>query len=178
MGCNICNAGNYGARWSAELNLGVKKVSNAAIEFNMSVEDVLIHINEHDCKQEAVDVMDLLNDPDFIKREVIMMHIRLKEWLAFMMEAEEFGTHNMDRGMKLMKETRETLKLLAELEGKFSRGDTFKLKYIEAQENLRLVTASIVENACPVCRPTLISNIKEQKALMSGNNASRKTEEE
>jgi hypothetical protein len=178
MGCNLCNAGNYGARWTAELNLGTKKVSNAAIEFNMTVEEVLTHINEHESKTETVDVIELLNDPDFIKREVIMMHIRLKEWLAFMMEAEEFGTHNMDRGMKLLKETRETLKLLAELEGKFSRGNQFQVKYIEAQNDLRMVTSAIVENACPHCRSLLIGKIKEQKALLGAGNASGSSKED
>ena len=177
MGCNICNAGTYGARWTTELNLGIKKVSNAAVEFNMSVDEVLTHINEHKCETGTVDVIELLNDPDFIKREVIMMHIRLKEWLQFMMEAEEFGTHNMDRGMKLMKETRETLKLLADLEGKFDRDGQFQTKYLESQENLRIITGAIVENACPHCKSLLIGKIRDQKALMSGKNGSRAPKE-
>ncbi len=178
MGCNLCNAGQYGARWTAELKLGTKKVSNAAVEFNMTVEEVLTHINEHEMKTNMVDVVDLLKDPDFIKREVIVMHIRLKEWLEFMMEAEEFGTHNMDRGIKLMKENRETLKLLADLEGKFNHSNIYQQKYLESQAQIKMLTNVIMENACPECRRNLIGKVKEQRALMSGSNATGQTSEE
>lgn len=177
MGCNICNAGQYGARWTAELKLGTKKVSNAAVEFNMSIEDVLTHINEHNMPTEMVDVVDLLKDPDFIKREVIVMHIRLKEWLEFMMEQEEFGVHNMDRGLKLMKENRETLKLLGDLEGKFNTSNIFQEKYVKSQDEIKMLTNAIMEMSCPECKKKLIGKIKEQKLLKSGNNASGKTEE-
>lgn len=169
MGCNICNAGNYGARWTTEMKLGTKKVSNAAIEFNMTVEEVLEHLNTHECKTETVDVIELLNDPDFIKREVILMHIRLKDWLQFMMEAEEFGVHNMDRGIKLLKETRETLKLLAELEGKFNRGNQVQNQYIQVQGNMKMITDAIAEHCCPDCKTLLFGKLRDQKKLLEGS---------
>jgi hypothetical protein len=178
MGCNICNAGTYGARWTTEINLGIKKISQAAIEFNMSVEDVLTHINSHESKEEQFDIVEVLQDPDFIKREVIVMHIRLKEWLQYMIESEELGPHNMDRGIKLLKENRETLKLLADLEGKLNRDTAYQKQYIDAQNNLRIITSAVSECGCSGCKQKIFGKIKEQRALLGDGNASRKTKKE
>ncbi|MFA5760196.1 MAG: hypothetical protein WC877_00275 [Dehalococcoidales bacterium] len=173
MGCNLCNAGQYGAKWSAELKLGTKKVSTAAVEFNMSIEDVLDHINHHEVPTENVNLEELLNDPNFFYRELLMLHVRLKDWMAFMMETEEFGVSNIDRGIKLIKEIRETLKLLAELQGKLNKGDTYNQQFIQIQTDLRSIRNAVLEVACPHCQPLIMQAMKDQKALPEGKNGSR-----
>lgn len=177
MGCNICNSGQYGAKWTAELNLGTKKVSTAAIEFNMSIEDVLTHINDHKMETENVNLEELLNDPNFFYRELLMLHVRLKDWMAFMMETEEFGVANIDRGIKLIKEIRETLKLLAELQGKLNKGDTYHQQFIQIKGDMQMFTTSVIENVCPDCQSKILDVIDARKSLGDGKHGSRKTKE-
>lgn len=178
MGCNLCNSGQYGARWTAELKLGTKKVSSAAVEFNMSIEDVLDHINNHDTPTENVNLCELLEDPQFFYRELLMLHVRLKDWMAFMMETEEFGVANIDRGIKLIKEIRETLKLLAELQGKLNKGDTYHQQFIQIQGDMKIFRNSVLELVCPDCRKEILRAMQERRALKDGKNGSGKTEEE
>lgn len=181
MGCNICNSGKYGAKWTAELKMGTKKVSAAAVEFNMTVEDVLTHINDHSVPEEDVNLEELLNDPNFYYRELLMLHVRLKDWMSFMMETEEFGTANIDRGIKLIKEVRETLKLLAELQGKLNKGTTttYNQQIVVVQDEIKALRTGVLERCCPECQMELLNMFSErtQTKLGDGSNGRRKTKE-
>lgn len=177
MGCNLCNS-SLGARWTSEIHLGMKKVSTAAIEFNMTVDEVLDHINTHAPIEKETDIVNFLDDPDYIKREVMKSHFRLKDWLEVMLETEGFGAHNMNLGIKLIAENNKSLKLLADLDGKLNHQDQTKLRLIEVQNNIKMLTSSISECTCADCKKKLFERIREQKLLTSAINATGSTKEE
>lgn len=82
----------------------------------------------------------------------------------------------MNTGVKLMKETRETLKLVAELQGKLSKGsNTYQNQYIQIQGDFQMFTSSVLENACPSCQQKLLTVMKEKQLQLPSSSKQTKS---
>ncbi len=170
MGCNICNVGTIGSKWTRELKLGSKSLRAAALEFNMTIEEVMEHVKHHEMEdKEENKLVSLLDDPDFFYNELLLLFRNLKEWLTFTMESERLDKANMELGMKLIREIRETLKFVAELQGKLNKGDTYYQQYIQIQGDLNVLLSAVLNDMCPECQDRVMMNPKVVKMLEEEN---------
>lgn len=169
MDCKICNSGPIGSKWTAELNLNIRKPKDAALFFQISIDDVLEHLNSHKMEYEDVNLAELLDDPNFFYQELLMIHIKLKDWLSFIIESEDLSPSTINTLTKLVKENRDTLKLIAELQGKLNRGNTYQNQFIQIQGDFQMFTSSVLENTCPACQQKLFQVMKDKQLQLTGN---------
>jgi sarcosine oxidase delta subunit len=154
MGCNICNAGKVGLKWTRELNIGNKSLRVAALEFNMTIDEVMEHLNSHHMEdtEETIDVMELVKNPAFFYRELWTLIVNLKEWLEVTRETGDLDRNNIELGLKLLREIRETLKLIAELDGKLNKGDTYQIQYNQIQGDFNVLISTVLGEVCDECQ--------------------------
>ena len=164
MGCNICNTPHSGKQWDTELKLGTKQPRDAALFFNMTIDEVLEHLETH-VMPESNEVSEfelMINDPQYILKEAAKIVIRLRDWIDFLTETEDLSPQSISQSAKLVKETRETLKFIAELQGKFNKGNTYQQQFIQIQGDYNQFTQSVLEvvSKYPNCQKELLSTMK------------------
>lgn len=178
MGCNICNGNKRGILWTKDLQSGKKKVHEACIEFSMTPEEVYQHMTSHailDIDQiPEDDITRILDDPAFFYKELYELFTTMKDWLHFTMEVERLDRTTIDTGLRLMKEIRETLKLIAELQGKIKKGNTYQIQYNQIQGDFNVLIGTVLSNACDDCQKTILKAIEQNKQLGAGASSGKK----
>lgn len=172
MGCNICNAGGQRAiNWTRDLNANKRSIQEACIEFSMTPEEVYEHMSSHVIPElvNNVDVESVLNDPAFFYRELYDLFTTMRDWLSFTMETERLDRTTIDTGLKLIKEIRETLKLIAELQGKIKKGNTYQIQYNQIQGEFNVLMGTVLSHACDKCQLEIMNAIENNKQLTGGN---------
>lgn len=172
MGCNICNCGDIGVKWTKELRMGSKSLRAAGIEFTMTPDEVFDHVKNHVLPEnDSTSLVSLLDDPNFFYNELLTLFRNLKDWLTFTMETERWDKSNMDMGIKLIREIRETLKFIAELQGKLNKGDTYHQQFLQIQGDLNLLMGTVLNKMCPTCQQEVLNdpNITKLLELKDGN---------
>lgn len=171
MGCNLCNSGSIGAKWSRDLKIGSKSLRAAALEFNMTIEEVMEHTQKHTLPEEekTKDIVDVLDDPKFIHRRVLMLTVNIEDWLTYVQETEKLDKNTMEFCLKLSKELRELYKLIADLEGKLQRGNTYQTQFLQIQGDMNMLVGAVLSDMCPKCQMKLVGNQKIQNYLGAGD---------
>ena len=177
MSCNICNSGKKGIRWTKDLNDGKVKVQDACIEFAMNPEEVYEHLSTHemlDIADAKIDITSIIDDPTFFYRELYDLFSTMKDWLNFTMEVERLDRTTIQTGLNLIKEIRETLKLIAELQGKISKGNTYQIQYNQIHGDFNTLIGVVLSIACEKCQREILKAMDDKKLLSGGNSGKKK----
>lgn len=171
MGCNLCNSGSIGVKWTRDLKIGSKSLRAAALEFNMTIEEVMEHMQTHVMEEPEpeTDIMTLLEDPKFINRKILSIALNIEDWAKYVQETEKLDKNTMEFCLKLFKELRELYKLQAELEGKLKRGDTYQQQFIQIQGDMNMLVGTVLSEMCPACQMKIVQNQSIMKYLSSGD---------
>ena len=171
MGCNLCNSGSIGAKWTRDLKIGSKSLRAAALEFNMTIEEVMEHMQTHVMEEPVpeTDIMSLLEDPKFINRKILSIALNIEDWAKFVQETEKLDKNTMEFCLKLFKELRELYKLQAELEGKLKRGDTYQMQFVQIQGDMNMLVGTVLSETCPACQQKIVQNQNIMKYLGDGS---------
>jgi len=100
--------------------------------------------------------------------------MNIEEWLNLTMESDKLDRATMDFGLKLSREMRETLKLVAELEGKLKRGDTYQQQFLQIQGDMNMLVGTVLSDMCPACQMKLIQNQNIQRYISSGDHSEQR----
>lgn len=168
--CKLCNT-EKGRKMSLDLMTGKKEAIDAALMFNMSIDDVNEHINHHDIPEpdNQVKFSELMDDPEFIFERLGKLLVRMESWMEDIVEINdgEIDFRAMNICVNLIKEIRATLKLIAELKGKLNTGDKYYHQYIQIQGNLNDFTGLImnITQEYPECQAKIMEALSTNKLL-------------
>jgi len=162
--CKICES-SQGIEWTQKLQRGEKRPMDAALHFNMTVAEVDNHILNHDMEYIALvpkkKFSEKIQDPEFMMEKVGNMVDMIEHWIEIQADNEDdLDPKSIDRLVKVVKELRDTYKLVFELQGKFNKGDTYYQQLVQIQGDYKQYTGMVLDILCPNC----------QKKLMEFNN--------
>ena len=169
MGCNICNAGRIGYKWDHDLKIGSKKPRDAAVHFHMELDEVLDHMSSHimtapSC--EEIELEKLISDPEYLLKQAAKIILQVQDWITIVREIDDISINEISQGAKLIKEFRDTLKFIAELQGKLNKGDTYHQQFVQIEGNFNmLITAITGGMLCDDCQERVLKQLEETKLL-------------
>jgi hypothetical protein len=162
MGCKICNGGRIGYKWDRDLRLGTKKPREAALQFKMELDEVLEHLESHMMKvppAEDVELERIITDPEYLLQKSAKILLQIEDWITIVREVDNISIQEISQGAKLLKEYRDTLKFVAELQGKLNKGDTYHQQFVQIQGDYNQFTSNVLETVCPDCQAKLLKKM-------------------
>lgn len=172
IGCNICNSDpEICAKWTKDLTLKKKRIQDACIEFKMDPLDVIDHLDKHaipvvDEVDEEPDIIKLMESPEFLYKELYGLFTSVKSWLEFTMENERLDRTSIDMGIKLTREIRDTLKFIAELQGKLNKGDTYQIQYNQIHGDFNSLVGVILNELDDVNQLKVLKAIEKSPGML------------
>jgi hypothetical protein len=159
--CPMCRAGIIGRNATKEITLGVPgSLEKAVMFFKMTPLEVQEHCTNHEIMVDEEEGKYESND--FYMDRLLKVLKRLDAWVKYL-DAKSLDRESISLGLKLMKETRETMKDLAEFQGRLDRRgnvsiqiDTLNAQYNELQQ-------VILQGLCPECQEMVIKQLSMPK---------------
>lgn len=158
----MCDAGQFGNMWTKMVFLGEKSIEDAARMFNMEPADVMEHVNNHEIRKVVTEEGDEeYESDDFYLSKLLSTMKYLMAWVEFVGKSETVDKSAVDMLTKLTKESRETVKTIAEFQG---RRDTVTTKVqIDSMETKVLnLTNVLLQEACPTCKAKMMEVLQSQ----------------
>lgn len=161
MGCNICNSpAAINVAWTKDLNMRKKRIQDACVEFRMTPKQVIEHLETHAIPEvepeKEIDIIEIMESPEFLYKELYSLFTSVKSWLEFTMENERLDRTTIDMGIKLTREIRDTLKFIAELQGKINKGNVYQVQYNQIHGDFNALIGVILN---------VLDNENQQKIL-------------
>lgn len=154
--CKMCKHPTLAKKWSNDIIKGIKTSVDAADVFKMSIEDVENHVYHHQTTELMVKPE---RNKEYFVEKLDAIQTQLDEVLESTMVNPEMSVRNVT---SLTKEIRETLKLIAEVEGIIGADN-----YAAMQKNLEgmkkqyaELTGWIIENCCPDCQKRIVAKMR------------------
>jgi hypothetical protein len=148
MTCNLCEAGELGKAWSAELLNGQKTLVEAAGRFDMSVDQVWDHVMNH-CEENDVPSLDV--------KEKLWKLIRIAEdWLQELIMFEKPNARTVKQVVLLLGEIRKLLTISAEMKGEIRQPER---QIVQIDKFVQLSIGSL----CPACQAKMLRLLEENK---------------
>jgi hypothetical protein len=164
--CNLCNS-PLCIEWTKKLQEGKATKAETALKFKMTIAEIDDHISNHDITTAIiphVKFSEKIQDPDYLLDKVESILDRIEVWLDLNVDdGDDPDPRTIDRGTKLIKEMRETIKLVYELQGKFNKGDTYHQQYIQIQGNYNSFVNMALEQMCPNCSQKVLKMMEENE---------------
>ena len=160
--CPMCDAGQFGNMWTKMVFMGEKSLEDAAKMFNMEPADVMEHVNDHEIRKIVTEEGDEeYESDDFYLSKLLSTMKYLMAWVEFVGKGETVDKSAVDMLTKLTKESRETVKTIAEFQG---RRDTVTTKVqIDSMETKVLnLTNVLLQEACPTCKAKMMEVLQSQ----------------
>lgn len=155
--CALCDLGpELSESYRHRLIFGDLDPGTVARTFNMSVADVMRHAYDHG---KPIDAKTL--GFDYYDQRLRAIFRKFDEWTTTILEESTPSERTVGMVTKLVKELREILRMMGELDGKV--GDTkYKQQAQEAQERLHKITDIILREACPSCKQKLMRALETE----------------
>lgn len=166
--CPLCDAGDVGRIWSKDILTGRKNIQEAALFFKTTSSIVQQHIYEH-YKPDTV-VVDDSCDPaveseDFYLRELHRLLKQLKDWTNYCVKATDMSNRDIETMLKLVKETRDTIKVLGEFEGRINKQAQIQVNIAMINQRYDLIQKFLLTEACDECKIKVIDLMDELSKL-------------
>ena len=158
----MCEAGQFGNMWTRMVFTGEKSLEEAAKMFQMEPTDVMEHVNDHEIRKVTTDTgEEEYESDDFYLSKLLQTMKYLMAWVEFVGKGEDVNKSAVDMLTKLTKESRETVKTIAEFQG---RRDTVTTKIqIDSMETKVLnLTNVLLQEACPTCKAKMMEVLQSQ----------------
>lgn len=159
MTCPLCDAGDEGNVWSKDILLGRKNIAEASRFFNTTNSVVLEHVNKHYKPQDTVtgnSTSDCVKDRDFYLNELHMLLKQLKDWTNYCIRSSNMGTRDIELLLKLVKETRDTIKTLGEFEGRINKQSQVQVNIALVNQRYSAIEHFLLNDTCDECRLKVI----------------------
>jgi len=153
IGCPICNSSQC-REWTTDLFLGRRNLRDAANFFNISPQEVYEHLMKHKVPDAPVEVEE--HDLAYYVGELGFLTKSMKDILNTQLQ-KVIDLSDVRAIMAVMKELRETLKLLAELEGRLQQ-QKVEINVDVTQQKLDELYEAVVEsNMCDRCKMVILN---------------------
>ena len=129
----------------------------------MKPEDVNNHIYHH-VDHEVIPSPD---NPDYIRHKMNKFANIIELWFDEMVVQRTLDRSTMEMALKLIKEIRENLKVIAEMNGDLNRVDP-KIQIINITNDFKKLTNVIMMDACDECRPKMIAAVEQMQVTIPG----------
>jgi len=156
--CPLCSSGDVGNIWSKDILLGKKNVAEAALFFKTTQSMVLKHMNEHYKPEEpehhieSFDDDDIPQERDFYLRELHIILKQLKDWTNYCLQSSNMSNRDIEVLLKIIKETRDTIKTLGEFEGRINRQSQVQVNIAMINQRYNEIEKFLLNEACDECR--------------------------
>lgn len=157
--CNMCLAGGTGTAWCKDILAGNKTYNQAATFFHMLPLDVMEHVNQHAITVD--DATGVADSPDFYLRELLKVLKALKDWMEYCTTQANVSRGDIDLGIRLSKEVRETLKVLGEFQGRYNATKNPTVQLTEVHQKYMELTDVIMAEVCPKCQSKILHVIEK-----------------
>lgn len=121
----------------------------------MTPEAVNEHIYHHVNHEQALHH----DNPDYVRLKMVKFADILELWLDGMIVSNQIDRATMDMALRLIKEIRENLKVMAEIDGKLNKADP-KLQIINIKNDYKRLTNVLMMDLCDNCRPKALKAIE------------------
>lgn len=127
----------------------------AAEDFGMKPEDVNNHIYHH-VDHEAIPSPE---NPDYLRYKMNKFANIIELWFDDMVVQRTLDRATMEMALKLVKEIRENLKVIGEMDGQLNRVDP-KVQIINITNDFKKLTNVIMMDCCDECRPKMLKTVE------------------
>jgi len=127
----------------------------AAEDMGMKPEDVNNHIYHH-VDHETIPSPD---NPDYLRYKMNKFANIIELWFDDMVVQRTLDRATMEMALKLVKEIRENLKVIGEMDGQLNRVDP-KVQIINITNDFKKLTNVIMMDACDECRPKMLAAVE------------------
>lgn len=159
--CPMCVEKRDGAKWTRDILMGLVTPKDAAVHFGMDVEQVTDHVNDHVFMTN--DERLIYESKDFYVRELAKIYNMLQDWLKYVIGADYITKQDLDMGIKLSREVRETVVKLAEFQGRLDKTAGTTEKVLKMEKQYIMLTSKIVAGVCPECQQIVLEAIQDLK---------------
>lgn len=163
MTCPICEAGDVGRIWSKDILIGKKNLAESALFFKTTQTIVLEHMNDHyhpeqDVVHPEVIPADIPDDAkkDFYLRELHQMLKQLKDWTNYCIQSSDMTNRDIETMLKLVKETRDTIKTLGEFEGRINKQASVQVNIAMINQRYSEIEKFLLTETCDECKLKVI----------------------
>jgi hypothetical protein len=121
----------------------------------MTPEAVNEHVYQHVNHEQAIHH----DNPDYVRLKMVKFADILELWLDGMIIDNKIERGTMDMALRLIKEIRENLKVIAEMNGDINRADP-KVQIINITNDFKRLTNVLMMDLCDNCRPKALKAIE------------------
>ena len=159
--CPLCRDPVTSASWERLILNYHRTAFDCADALGMTPEAVNEHIYHH-CSHESALHHD---NPDYVRLKMVKFADILELWLDGMIVDTKIERSTMDMAIRLIKEIRENLKVMAEIDGKLNKSDP-KLQIINITNDFKRLTNVLMMDLCDECRPKALKAIEGMSMSM------------
>lgn len=158
--CKLCRANPL---ISKHLASGQMDISDAMIEFHMTEEQVIEHLNEHDVRvverpKITMQLMKLNKNPsqEEVTNYLYNLINELQNWIEWMQEYEQMDKSTLDMMLKIVDRIMKGMDHATKLQGYVSDGPKIQNNYVQVQGDMKMLTNVVVNRLCPDCKIKMI----------------------
>jgi len=160
----MCSAGHIGELWASRLANGEVDYIETANFFRMTPQTVMEHVNTHAVYRDPT--TGDYDSPDFYLKELLDVLKVLKSWLEYCVNQQTISPREIDIGIRLSKELRETLKAVGEFQGRLNRERESGISLTEIEQNYNRLTNIILTEVCGECQEKILRLMEEKQKTL------------
>jgi hypothetical protein len=172
--CPICQAGAFGMKFTRDFHTRPDvHARDLAIHFNMTEEEVMDHINCHELVVSVQptttgELKKKISSADFYLDEISTLYMAIKDCFEFInQDRENYDSVKIQQLTTLTKDLKESLKLMAELQGRLKGPGDAQQKVLKVEGNLNIMYDIISGGVlCPHCEEKVMKKLEKVEHLI------------
>lgn len=153
--CPLCRDPVKSASWVRLILNYHRTALECAEQMGMTPEAVNEHVYHHVSHESVVHP----DNPEYVRLKMVKFADILELWLDGMIIDNNIERGTMDMALRLIKEIRENLKVIAEMNGDLNRADP-KLQIINITNDFKKLTNVLMMDLCDQCKPKALKAIE------------------
>jgi hypothetical protein len=154
--CKVCNS-VIGADFTRDILLGIRTLEDMCNNYNITMQEAMEHVDKHVVSK---DENGNLTSEDMYLGKLTFMVNTLGGWIEKVINKEEVSRNTVIMLTSLMKEQRQTLEMLAQMQGRaINTSGAKQTKNSEAR--VMMLTQVIIQKVCPQCQRVIIDILDE-----------------
>ena len=171
--CPICQAGAFGMKFTRDFHTRPDvHARDLAIHFNMTEEEVMDHINCHELVVSVQptttgELKKKISSADFYLDEISTLYMAIKDCFEFInQDRENYDSVKIQQLTTLTKDLKESLKLMAELQGRLKGPGDAQQKVLQVEGDMTILLDTLSGGIlCDHCTEKVMERLKKTKLL-------------
>jgi len=172
--CPICRAGAFGMKFTRDFHTRPDvHARDLAVHFNMTEEEVMDHINCHELvvsiqPTSTGEMKKKVSSPDFYLDEISTLYTAIKDCFEYInQDKDSYDSIKIQQLTTLTKDLKESLKLMAELQGRLKGPGDAQNKVLKVEGDLNLVMGILSGGTlCPHCEEKVMKKLEKVEHLL------------